>query len=295
MEENSGRKSLAKLMLNSLWGKFAQRPNFVQSSTCYNAEQYQTLERRWDNDDIDIVWAHEGVSPNDGAPQTIVMYREFIEDRDLDSKMNIAIAAFVTAHARLRLWTEMKKLGKRVVYHDTDSIIYEYDANAEYNIECGRYLGEWEHEKPGLPINAFVSTGPKTYAYRYLSKPMPVNEAPLAEWNKEGIEYKISGDTVQKQVYKCKAKGITLNYESAGEVDFHGMHKLILGQKESLRALMLNFKWARDGDMSTSNVEKYLKWSYDKGIINDDYMVVPKGYELFPEERVVAMKRQLVQ
>ena len=33
---------------------------------------------------------------------------------------NVTIAAFCTSWARLKLWSVMQKLGKRVLYHDTD-------------------------------------------------------------------------------------------------------------------------------------------------------------------------------
>lgn len=56
------------------------------------------------------------------------------------------------------------KLGARVLYHDTDSIIYENRLGA-FNIPDGRYLGEWECETGGSPIIKFVSIGPKCYAY----------------------------------------------------------------------------------------------------------------------------------
>ena len=34
VEKNPGLRSLAKLMLNSFWGKFGQRPNQTQVTTC---------------------------------------------------------------------------------------------------------------------------------------------------------------------------------------------------------------------------------------------------------------------
>lgn len=39
----------------------------------------------------------------------------------------LAGAAFVTACGRLRLWDMLNKLDDRVLYHDTDSIIYEFN------------------------------------------------------------------------------------------------------------------------------------------------------------------------
>lgn len=40
IEKNPGLRSLAKLMLNSFWGKFGQRPNQTQVTTCANPWQF---------------------------------------------------------------------------------------------------------------------------------------------------------------------------------------------------------------------------------------------------------------
>ena len=43
IEYNPGMRSLAKLMLNSLWGKFAQRSNMTKVAYCYTQEDFYTL------------------------------------------------------------------------------------------------------------------------------------------------------------------------------------------------------------------------------------------------------------
>ncbi|XP_035219689.1 uncharacterized protein LOC118192782 isoform X2 [Stegodyphus dumicola] len=47
--------------------------------------------------------------------------KEFVPQ---DASTNIFLATFTTAWARLKLYSEMEKLGRDVLYHDTDSIIY---------------------------------------------------------------------------------------------------------------------------------------------------------------------------
>ena len=47
--------------------------------------------------------------------------KDFIEQ---SSQTNVALAAFVTSYARLKLYSEMKKLNKRLLYCDTDSLIF---------------------------------------------------------------------------------------------------------------------------------------------------------------------------
>ena len=38
---------------------------------------------------------------------------------------NVVIAAYVTAHARLVLYSYLERLGERTLYCDTDSVIYK--------------------------------------------------------------------------------------------------------------------------------------------------------------------------
>ena len=58
---------------------------------------------------------------------------------------NVTIAAFCTSWARLKLWSAMQKLGKRVLYHDTDSIIFSVK-DGEYVPPLGTYLGQLTDE-----------------------------------------------------------------------------------------------------------------------------------------------------
>lgn len=41
-------------------------------------------------------------------------------------KTNIFIAIFTTAHARLKLYSALETLQGRVLYYDTDSVIYKW-------------------------------------------------------------------------------------------------------------------------------------------------------------------------
>ena len=49
---------------------------------------------------------------------------EFVEEKD---KVNIVIAAFTTAYARLKLYDLLDLLQERVLYYDTDSVIYVHE------------------------------------------------------------------------------------------------------------------------------------------------------------------------
>ena len=56
------------------------------------------------------------------------------------------MASFVTAQARLKLYSEMSKLHKRVLYIDTDSIFFLTSSKDEYQPYIGTRLGEFTRE-----------------------------------------------------------------------------------------------------------------------------------------------------
>lgn len=263
MLSNPGAKIGAKLLLNSLWGKFGE--NSVYSRYCSidmdtHYDQYMGIENRWYAGDIDI--NHRRYT-QDG--NRMYMIYTPVERQETDNnvferlrlaRVNMAIASFVTSHARCRLWQEMNKLGKRVLYHDTDSIIYERDPQS-YNIPIGRYLGEWEDESDGKPIVSFVSTGPKCYT--------------IVTQNNDG--------TVDGQ---SKVKGVTLNYMNQQKIDYSSMKKLVLGQLDWILTDSLLFKYnIRANTMVTCMVKKLYKETYNKGIKGNNYRVYPFGSEQF--------------
>ena len=103
---------------------------------------------------------------------------EFKNSQDFEMysmNTNVVIAAFCTTYARLKLWGIMNKLGKRVLYHDTDSIIFSVKNTDKYILPLGEYLGDLTNELcckelgckkcncEGYWITEFVSCGLKNY------------------------------------------------------------------------------------------------------------------------------------
>ena len=53
-----------------------------------------------------------------------IEFRNASDFEPLSKKTNVVVASFCTAWARLKLWFAMHNLWTRVLYHDTDSIIF---------------------------------------------------------------------------------------------------------------------------------------------------------------------------
>jgi len=71
---------------------------------------------------------------------------------------SIAVAAHVTAQARLHLYSFLEVLGDRVLYCDTDSVFFIQGPN-DASIEKGDFLGQMTDELdawPGAYISEFV-------------------------------------------------------------------------------------------------------------------------------------------
>jgi len=158
-EENSAIRSLAKLLLNSLWGKFGEKQDRPQTQYFLNAKEKQKFSQQLKKGKYRLL---------DQRPYGTFGWQVLCKEpgkRDYPDK-NVAIASFVTAHARIRLLKGLNTVGKRVVYHDTDSVIYIRQPGLP-DIEEGKFLGDWESETGNQLIQSFIGLAPKTYAYSY--------------------------------------------------------------------------------------------------------------------------------
>ena len=81
------------------------------------------------------------------------------------TKGNIFIALFTTAIARLKLYDALDQLKERVLYYDTDSVIYTTKSD-QAQLPLGKFLGEFTDETDGDVITEFGAAGPKSYSYK---------------------------------------------------------------------------------------------------------------------------------
>ena len=62
----------------------------------------------------------------------------------------------------------LEKLNERVLYIDTDSIIYIHKPDLWNPTIINNRLGEWTDEEPNAKITKCVGMGPKNYGYEYV-------------------------------------------------------------------------------------------------------------------------------
>jgi len=115
--KNPGLKQLAKICLNSLWGKFGQRTALSNYEFVYD---YNTLLTKL-NDDTkkDKTWH---IINDKCVELKCVDKTEYTIEADYISEIT---AVFTTASARLRLYDMLSRLDpSQLIYCDTDSVIF---------------------------------------------------------------------------------------------------------------------------------------------------------------------------
>ena len=272
--KNPGLRSFSKLALNSFYGKFGQRGNMKKTQMVKDlGTMYGLLT---DNSKSISNW--HIMTPD-------IMMMEFTTKDNFEVEPisgNVVIAAMCTSWARLKPWEAMNKLGDRVLYHDTDSIIFS-SKEGDYMLPTGDYLGEFTNElackELGCPgcqeghwIKEFLSCGPKNYAYK-------LNSGQVT----------------------CKVREFSLNYQNSQILNFDSMKRTLLSWHQKQQAAVL--QWSQGGgggddddgeDVVTVSItivrDKYnpkvynriLKKRYgvvyDKRVVLPDLTTIPYGF-----------------
>lgn len=248
---NKGRRLLFKLVVNSFWGKFGQNISLMKKSEFISkTNKFFSL---FADDDIEV---YDCNIFNDDISELTYNQKSYF--REEHSNSNCVIASFVTAYARIELYKILEKLDKRVLYYDTDSVIFKAKEN-EYKPSCGQFLGQLTNEIPNGFINEFVCLGPKNYCYSV------VNE---------------KSDQVE---YVLKIKGLRLNTDTLKIVNFESMKKLLdtyttESLDKTLKVPQTNFATLWNHDIITRNNEKEYKMVFTKRKLLPDYSTRPFGY-----------------
>ena len=260
--KNDALRFIAKIMLNSFWGKLAQKPNQSKQSLFHTYLQYWNLL----NDDQKIVESE--VMLND---ETLMASWKYVNNElDTHTEFNVAVASYVTAWARLNLYDVLLERDRirphSILYYDTDSV-YFIEKECDPKIKIGSLLGDLTDEVTdkygeGAKCIKFVSLGAKNYAY---------------------VIEKSNGEI--KTEYKCK--GISLTGKTKDIVNFKNIVNMAIKKQENNESVPLmvpQIRWKIDkfANVYTEHFNKAYKATGDKRNVlfkNDEYVTVPWGYQ----------------
>lgn len=270
---NSADYAINKLFLNSLWGRFSMRNDF------YNHSLIKLIDRRdvslFQNKLLDPLLHTEW----DFLTNQYIELRSRVSDplqRPLPRKTNVNVGIFTTSYARTYLYHGLNLLGRSVLYHDTDSIIYVETADNEKVLPLGDFLGEWTDELDGHHITKFYAAGPKNYAFE---------------------------DSKGQQYIKCK--GFNMKKKEVNQVITLDLFKSSVDEfqkpetKRKFKEQIIQFKLEQGGVISrdktgqvfSSNAEKMWRCVYTKRqVIESDthpHMIDTLPFGFFEEEKSI--------
>ena len=174
------------------------------------------------------------------------------------------IAALTTSLARLKLYDALDFLGDRVLYYDTDSVIYKTKRGQD-KLPLGSFLGEFTDEIDGDVIVEFCSGGAKNYGY-----------------------------LTKKGKVECKVRGFSLNYETKQVLNYQTMKENILKELdeplEKARRMAITIPDFFQRDQVTKKIKlterkKHYQLVFDKRVIDPaTRSSTPYGYNWFGAE-----------
>ena len=252
IEHNPGLRALAKMMLNSMRGKFGQRLNKTQVKEFSDPPKFHSF---LNTDTLDV--CHVSVV-NDDVVEVHHQHQE--EDIPVSPNLNVFVACFTTCWARLRLYEALELLGQRVLYFNTDSVIY-LEEPGQPNPPLGDYLDQFTSElKADDHITEFVSGGPKNYGYK-----------------------------TKNSKVECKVRGFRLNSEGSTQLNYQVMRQNVHDeiqqpQKQPRQTQVVKthqiVRDAKTYDLFTFPDCKCYQLVYDKRVLDPvTFQTYPYGYQ----------------
>ena len=237
----------------SLWGKFGERQNKpVTHCITQPSHLFQLLE-----DPVNEI--HSVRICSEDVMELVVTKAE--DEYQRSFKQNVFIAAFTTSLARLKLYDALDFLGDRVLYYDTDSVIYKTKQGQD-KLPLGDFLGQFTDELDGDVIVEFCSGGAKNYGY-----------------------------LTKKGKVECKVRGFSLNYETKQTLNYYTMKENILKELdeplEKARRMAITIPDFFERNQVTKKIKlterkKHYQLVFDKRVIDPaTRSSTPYGYNWF--------------
>ncbi|KAL3095127.1 hypothetical protein niasHT_027946 [Heterodera trifolii] len=259
MKPEPGKRYIAKLCLNSLWGRFSMR-NLLSKAVINNDPC--VLRQYTDDKKIDVMDIELMDEDNDVFMLTYKPKEEFVDENKYS---NVVISLYTTSMARLYLYEVLKKVtntpGCEILYYDTDSIIYVHPEDNDPLPTGKGHLGELTDEKPDHNILEFISAGCKNYGLK--------------------LERKDNGEIE----YDLKIRGITLDEQTVQTIHYDSVKDQIMryGSDDPADPIIVTYPhFIRpnliQGKVYTQSLTKHYQPVFTKGIINNAFQVLEFGY-----------------
>lgn len=168
---NDTYKTLAKLMVNSFYGRTGLRPKEEISFFIHNKEEFNEIMELSNRNEL-IINSLEEINniwfiTIELSEKSIKLLNKIGHSIKKEKPFNIAIASSITAKARIKLYNaflSVQKNGGRLLYCDTDSVIAAFNRNVD-NERHGEIF--WDSCKKDTIIKDSVFIAPKTYSLKY--------------------------------------------------------------------------------------------------------------------------------
>jgi hypothetical protein len=264
MFPNAAKRTLAKLANNSLWGKFAEGENLSKTVITNNPAILRKFldNRRLEVSSVDLL-------NDDVIMLTYKSHKDFVQSGKTN---NVAIAAWTTSLARLRLLDALQAVVTRenekgksavVLYWDTDSILYAIREGFDDPLAFleNPHLGGLKDEKPGMEILEYCSGGPKNYAL------------------------KMRNNKTNELLYEMKIRGLTLDFATCQKLQYETFRRKILNfGNDDEPLLSVHYEGVLRPDDKTGNVyttpmTKIFRPVIRKGIVDDEYQIRDFGHK----------------
>jgi hypothetical protein len=224
---------------------------------------------------------------------------------DLNNNCNIYVAAATTAWARIKLYEHLNVVGVRVIYCDTDSVIYicggcgSLQLVKKANLKTGDFLGDMTSElKTGDHICSFCSAGAKCYAYLTLfgERVVKTKGVTLHVTNAEAFTFDNMEKVIQAFQQKINPKDpkekpasllLTKNDHLSRKrtrdeaMQTHALqndHSAVGGPTYISTFTPHQIKRTNDFHIYSDPLQKMWTVNYDKRVIQPDYDTLPYGY-----------------
>jgi hypothetical protein len=289
---NAGRRSMAKFCLNSFWGRLGMRDSFPKVVFVRSHDKLQKLfeDPHWDVTSVRYITAN---------CIAVLLTSKSVDSLTITNNTNIYAAVFTTAYARMRLFELLQKVGGRLIYCDTDSVIYEISPNAEDNLPIGSFMGELTNELgEGEVIIRFVSGGPKVYAYITNKgkcvikvKGFQLTERTRTAFSFENLETVIKtyveehfDSDIGRVRHKSKKERLKKHEQIRQGIfdEFHSHQKNCGGGAANSNAISVynvnKILRTRSFELLKGVEQKLYTFNFDKRIVLGDYSTVPYGY-----------------